>query len=66
MPWTEKDVKRHKKGLSTSQKKKWARIANAVLDKSNDEVLAIKVANSRTKRMNESIDELINNFLKRQ
>ena len=51
MPWTAKDVNRHKKGLRPDEKKKWSKIANAVLKKSGDEVLAIKVANSRTRKV---------------
>jgi hypothetical protein len=31
MPWTEKDVDSHKKGLSDKGKKQWTRIANSVL-----------------------------------
>lgn len=30
MPWSASDAKRHKKGLSSSQQGKWAKIANGV------------------------------------
>lgn len=51
MPWTAGDVSRHKKGLRPKEKKKWSKIANAVLKQSGDEVMAIKVANSRTRKV---------------
>lgn len=53
MPWKPSDASKHKKGLSESQKKKWAKIANEVLeqcqkDNGKDcEAKAIRVANSR-------------------
>jgi len=31
MPWTTKDVEKHKKGLTDKQKKQWVRIANSAL-----------------------------------
>lgn len=30
MPWTTKDVDRHKKGLTDKQKRQWVAIANSV------------------------------------
>jgi hypothetical protein len=33
MPWTEKDVDAHKKGLKDEQKRKWVAVANSVLKK---------------------------------
>ena len=59
MPWTIKDADSHKKNLSSSEKKKWVAIANAILDRTSDEVLAIKIANSRTKKINETTDPLL-------
>lgn len=55
MPFDASDAKRHKKGLSESQRKKWARIADSVrrqcLDSGKDEsecdAQAIRVANSQ-------------------
>jgi len=54
MPWTVKDVDRHKKGLSPSQKRKWVSIANAVLRTckaqgggKSCEGKAIRIANSK-------------------
>lgn len=56
MPWTVKDVDKHKKGLTSSQKKKWVSIANSVLRDcqkkggSDCEGKAIRVANSNFER----------------
>lgn len=55
MPWTVKDVDKHKKGLSTEQKKKWVRVANKVLkdclkdggSQKSCEAKAIRTANSK-------------------
>lgn len=53
MPWTASDAKKHKKGLSSEQSKKWAKIANAALASckkkgGNDcDAYAIRVANSK-------------------
>lgn len=49
MPWSVKDVDKHKKGLSQDQKVKWVRVANKVLKDSDDESQAIKVANSQVR-----------------
>jgi uncharacterized protein YdaT len=50
MPWTPKEAKTKKKGLSKKESAKWASIANAVLEKSGDEGKAIRIASSRTKK----------------
>lgn len=54
MPWDVADVDRHKRGLSTEQKRKWVEIANAVLRSCQEqgggdecEAQAIKIANSQ-------------------
>ncbi len=53
MPWTVKDVDRHKKGLTSTQKKSWVKTANKVLadckaKKGKDcEGKAIRIANSK-------------------
>jgi FtsZ-binding cell division protein ZapB len=53
MPWTASDAKKHKKGLTPTQAKKWAKIANATLKScqanggSDCEAVAIKTANSK-------------------
>ena len=53
IPWTKKDVPKHKKGLTEEQKKKWVEIANSVLkqckkDGGKDcEARAIRTANSK-------------------
>lgn len=55
MPWTTKDVDKHKKGLSSKEKRKWVAIANSVLINcekdggSNCDAKAIRIANSQTK-----------------
>lgn len=49
MPWSVKDVDKHKKGLSQDQKVKWVRVANDILKRDNDEAKAIKAANSQVK-----------------
>lgn len=33
MPWTIKDVSRHKKGLTPAQKRQWVEVANSVREK---------------------------------
>ena len=53
MPWTVRDVDKHKKGLNNAQKRRWIKIANKVLQDcqkdggKNCESLAIKIANSK-------------------
>lgn len=47
MPWTPNEVSKHNK---TSQKKKWASVANSVLAQSGDDAKAIRIANSVVKR----------------
>lgn len=52
MPWTVRDVDRHKKGLSARKKRQWVDVANSVLRKcqreggSNCEASAIRQANA--------------------
>ncbi len=52
MPWSVKEVDKHKKGLTPAQKKKWVRIANSTLKscqaagESDCEGRAVRVANS--------------------
>src|SRR5258707_8639410 len=51
MPWTSSDAKGHTKKADTPEKqKKWAKIANAVLDKTGDEATAIKEANAAMRK----------------
>jgi hypothetical protein len=53
MPWTASDAKRFKKGLTSAQAAKWAKIANGVLrscqrqGSSDCEGKAIRIANSK-------------------
>lgn len=62
MPWSVQDADKYKKGLTSSQKRKWAKIANSVLkgcmkdvgDTSKCDGMAIKIANEKcvqSKRM---------------
>ena len=75
MPWNISDVDRHKKGLRDSQKEKWVKIANAVLQGCNGkdglggfddcESKAIIIANTHVgpKRTKESTLDPIQKFL---
>ena len=46
MPWSPKDSMKHTKKANTEAKrKKWARIANGVLQESGDEGKAVRLAN---------------------
>jgi hypothetical protein len=45
MPWSEKDVERHKHGLGPAEKTKWAKIANHVYGHTHDEGESIATAN---------------------
>lgn len=51
MPWTAQDADKHVKGLSKKQKRKWAAIANSVLEacqgQEGGEAKALKIANSK-------------------
>jgi uncharacterized protein YdaT len=49
MPWIPADVDKHKKGLTPMQKKKWVKIANAVLRETGDEGRAVRIANSQVR-----------------
>ena len=51
MPWTGKSFKKHNKSLSPSGADKASHIANAILQKSGDEGLAIAVANKKVAGM---------------
>lgn len=44
MPWTAADAEKYQKGLTKKQRRKWAAIANAIFESTNDEAKAIKVA----------------------
>ena len=47
MPWTANDAHKHTKKADTkAKKKKWAKIANAVLRSGKSEASAIRIANS--------------------
>lgn len=51
MPWNISDVDKHKKGLTKSQKEKWVKVANSVLEEcqemkqENCDAKAIRTAN---------------------
>lgn len=59
MPWVEKDVDKHKKGLNAQQKRRWVKVANAILaecikkgEKVSDcEAKAIRSANAAVNNM---------------
>ena len=52
MPWAPADATRHDKQANTKAKRrKWSAIANAILSKTGDDVLAIKTANARTEAL---------------
>ncbi len=47
MPWSSRDsFEKTKKANTKSKKKKWAKVANAVLEKEGDEGMAIRIANA--------------------
>ena len=47
MPWTAADASRYTKKANTAKiKKRWAQVANSVLEKTGDEGKAIREANS--------------------
>lgn len=50
MPWSAQTFKKHNHSLSTEQSGKAAAQANAILDKTGDEGLAIAVANKNAKK----------------
>jgi uncharacterized protein YdaT len=50
MPWNAKSFKKHNKGLTSAQSGKAAAQANAILEKTGDEGMAIAVANKNAKR----------------
>jgi hypothetical protein len=54
MPWTTDDVDRHKKDLSPKQKELWVRVANEVLERTDDEGQAIREANAVVDRVQEA------------
>lgn len=50
MPWNAQSFKKHNHSLDTKQSGKAAEQANAILDKTGDEGLAISVANKNAKK----------------
>ena len=50
MPWTPASFKsKHNKGLSPTKAKKASKIANAVLEKTGNDAMAIRIANAKVK-----------------
>jgi uncharacterized protein YdaT len=47
MPWSASDASKHIKGLTPAQAKRWASIANSVLEQTGDEGRAIRIANAK-------------------
>jgi uncharacterized protein YdaT len=51
MPWTQKDVSRHDKAArSPKRKRQWSKVANAILERTGDDVRAIRGADSVVKK----------------
>jgi hypothetical protein len=51
MPWTEKDATRHqKKAKSPKRKRQWAKVANSILARTDDDERAIRGANAAVKK----------------
>ena len=51
MPWTSKDAKRHThKAKSAKSKRKWAHVADSILERTGDEARAVRGANSVIKK----------------
>ena len=51
MPWTAKSAKKHSKKANTPKKKRqWSKVANAVLKKTGNEGLAVRIANGVIKK----------------
>jgi len=51
MPWTPQDAHKHTHLARTKRLRKlWAAVANSVLERTGDEVAAIKAANSRVQK----------------
>lgn len=46
MPWSPADAKRHKKGLTPAQSRRWAQVANGALKSTGDDGRAIRIANA--------------------
>jgi uncharacterized protein YdaT len=59
MPWTPGDAPRYDKDADTPKRcRKWAAIANAILSRNGDEVMAIKTANARTESLFEGLKRI--------
>src|SRR5215213_1699240 len=54
MPWSPSDAKKKYKRLTKKQSEVWASVANAALEKGDDDATAIKKANAAVKRMSHS------------
>lgn len=51
MPWTPADSKRHtKKAKSPKRQRQWRDVANSILERTGDDVRAIRGANSAVKK----------------
>lgn len=55
MPWSSSDSSKHKKGLSSVQKKAWAEIADKVRSSGGSDAKAIRIANSKAPRAKKSL-----------
>ncbi len=57
MPWTANDAKKHKKGLTSAERRQWAAVANSVLQKTGNEAQAIQSANAAVNKRRKTIRE---------
>lgn len=46
MPWNPGGAAKHKKNLSSKQKRQWAHVANSMLERTGDEGKAVRAANA--------------------
>lgn len=61
MPWSPSDAsKKTRKAKTKAQKTRWAKTANAVLNKTGDEAMAIRVANAGAKRKPKTLTKRAN------
>ena len=60
MPWTPADAQKHDKSANAPEKRRrWAKIANGVLKRTGNDVMAIRVANSRVEGVEMFVDRVL-------
>ncbi len=66
MPWIAADAEKYQKGLTKKQRRKWATIANAIFESTNDETQAIKIASAKvTPPFNPAVSAQLEETLKK-